>query len=566
MNITQTPEWSALQAHYETLCTAHLRELFAENPHRFEQLSLTVGDIFTDFSKNRITVGTLQLLTALARTCGLEAKRDAMFRGEAVNSTEGRAVLHTALRNRSGEPIFVGDKDIMPDVLAVLNRMKTFAHEIRNGVRKGYTGLPITDVVNIGIGGSDLGPKMITEALKFYGRSPFGNRGLTMHFVSNVDGTHIIETLRVVNPETTLFIIASKTFTTQETMTNAQTARAWFLKEGRTEYDIARHFIAVSTNAAAVSAFGIDTANMFGFWDWVGGRFSLWSAIGMPICLAIGSEHFEELLEGAFAMDEHFRTAPLEKNLPVLMGLLDVWYTNFFGAESHAVLPYDEYLRYLPAYLQQGEMESNGKSVQITGEPVSYQTNEILWGEAGTNGQHAFYQLLHQGTKLIPCDFIAPAISHNPAGIPAGDHHRKLLSNFFAQTEALMMGKTAAEVRTELEKEGKSPEQIAALTPHKIFAGNKPTTSILCRQITPHTLGSLVAMYEHKIFVKGAIWNVNSFDQWGVELGKQLASLILPELQTMDTITTHDASTNGLIQWWKQVIRGTNRQDDGHGA
>jgi glucose-6-phosphate isomerase len=555
MNLTELPEWSALQAHYEIVQPQHLRDLFTQNPQRFEQLSLQVGDIFTDFSKNRITLETVQLLTALARACAVEAKRDAMFRGEAINTTEGRAVLHTALRNRSGKPVVVDGNNVMPDILSVLHRMKTFANEIRSGVRTGCTGFRITDIVNIGIGGSDLGPKMIVEALKFYGRvAADSNAGLRVHFVSNVDGTHIAETLRTVNSETTLFIVASKTFTTQETMTNAATARAWFLKQGRAEKDIARHFIAASTNAKAVAAFGIDTANMFEFWDWVGGRFSLWSAIGMPICLAIGSENFDELLQGAFEMDEHFRTAPLERNLPVLMGLLDVWYTNFFGAESHAVLPYDEYLRYLPSYLQQGEMESNGKSVQITGEAVQYQTNEILWGEAGTNGQHAFYQLLHQGTKLIPCDFIAPAISHNPVGEPAGDHHRKLLSNFFAQTEALMKGKTADEVRAELEKEGKSPEQITALTPHKVFAGNKPTTSIMCRQITPRTLGSLIAMYEHKIFVKGAIWNVNSFDQWGVELGKQLANRILPELQTTGTITSHDASTNGLIQWWKQEL------------
>jgi glucose-6-phosphate isomerase len=549
---TELPEWRALQQHYTTLQTKHLRTLFAENPRRFEELSLQFNDMLVDFSKNRITGETMTLLTAFAKACGLEARRDAMFAGEKINSTEGRAVLHVALRNRSNRPILVDGQDVMPDVNEVLERMKTFANELRSGKRKGYTGLPFTDIVNIGIGGSDLGPKMITEALKFYGRATEsgtveGNRSLKIHFVSNVDGTHIAETLRNVNPETTLFIIASKTFTTQETMTNAQSAREWFLREGRTEHDIAKHFIAVSTNAKAVSAFGIDTANMFGFWDWVGGRFSLWSAIGMPICLAIGAENFEELLQGAFEMDEHFRLAPLHANLPVLMGLLDVWYTNFFGAESHAVLPYDEYLRYFPAYLQQGEMESNGKSVQIDGEAVTYQTNEILWGEAGTNGQHAFYQLIHQGTKLIPCDFIAPARSHNPVS----DHHAKLMSNFFAQTEALAFGKTADEARAELEKEGKSPEQVNALVPHKVFQGNKPTTSILLQQVTPRSLGSLVALYEQKIFVKGVLWNVNAFDQWGVELGKQLANRILPELSTTDSITSHDASTNGLINWWK---------------
>ena len=545
--LPELPEWRALQEHYTALKSAHLRTLFAENPKRFQELTLEFNDMLADFSKNRITAETLTLLTNLAKATGLEAKRDAMFRGDAINVTEGRAVLHTALRNRANTPVHVNGKDVMPEVNDVLNRMKTFVNETRSGVRKGYTGLPFTDIVNIGIGGSDLGPKMVTEALKFYGRAPFGNRGLRIHFVSNVDGTHIAETLRLVNPETTLFIIASKTFTTQETMTNAQTARSWFLREGRTEHDIARHFIAVSTNAKAVSEFGIDTENMFGFWDWVGGRFSLWSAIGMPICLAIGADNFDELLQGAFEMDEHFRTAPLQANLPVLMGLLDVWYTNFFGAESHAVLPYDEYLRYFPAYLQQGEMESNGKSVQINGEAVSYQTNEILWGEAGTNGQHAFYQLIHQGTKLIPCDFIAPAVSHNPVG----DHHAKLMSNFFAQTEALAFGKTADEARAELEKEGKSAEHIAALTPHKVFAGNKPTTSLLLKQVTPRSLGSLIALYEHKIFVKGAIWNLNAFDQWGVELGKQLANRILPELSGKEFITSHDASTNGLINWWK---------------
>jgi glucose-6-phosphate isomerase len=552
-HLTHIPEWKALERHFREISPRGLRELFAENPRRFDELSLHFNEILADFSKNRITSETLDLLVNLAKATNVEAKRDAMFAGEPINSTEERAVLHVALRNQSGKPMVVGGKDVMPDVLSVLRRMKAFAEDIRSGARKGYTGLPFTDVVNIGIGGSDLGPKMVVEALKPYSRSPFGNRALKTHFVSNVDGTHIAETLRQVNPETTLFIVASKTFTTQETMTNAQTARAWFLKEGRTEHDIARHFIAISTNAKAVAEFGIDTENMFGFWDWVGGRFSLWSAIGMPICLSIGAEHFDAFLGGAYEMDEHFRTAPLRQNLPVVMALLDIWYTNFFGAESHAVLPYDEYLRYLPAYLQQGEMESNGKSVQINGEAVDYQTSEILWGEVGTNGQHAFYQLLHQGTKLVPCDFIAPALSHNPVGAPQGDHHRKLLSNFFAQTEALMMGKTADEARAELEKEGKSPERIAALLPHKVFAGNKPTTSILCKQITPRTLGSLIAMYEHKIFVKGAIWNLNAFDQWGVELGKQLANRILPELQTLEPVASHDASTNGLINWWKKA-------------
>lgn len=542
--LTELPEWKALREHYASLKTTHLREMFAFNPRRFDEFSIQFRDMLLDISKNRITLDTMKLLVQLARACGLEKKRDAMFAGETINSTEGRAVLHIALRNRSGRPILHAGNDVMPDVLDVLGRMKQFATEIRTGTRTGFTGKRFTDVVNIGIGGSDLGPKMVYEALKSY-----SERSLKVHFVSNVDGTHLAETLRLVQPETTLFIIASKTFTTQETMTNAESARAWFLQNGGAQHDVAKHFIAVSTNAKAVSAFGIDTANMFGFWDWVGGRFSLWSAIGMPVCLGLGAENFDALLEGAFQMDEHFRTTPLEKNMPVLLGLLDIWYTNFFGAESHAVLPYDEYLRYLPAYLQQGEMESNGKSVQITGEPVNWQTNEILWGEAGTNGQHAFYQLLHQGTKLIPCDFIAPAISHNRIG----DHHAKLLSNFFAQTEALMMGKTAEEARAELTKEGKTDEQIRALLPHKVFAGNKPTTTIFCKQMTPETVGALVALYEHKIFVKGAIWNLNSFDQWGVELGKQLANKILPELTAAESVNSHDGSTNGLINWWKRV-------------
>jgi len=559
-NRTTLPEWKALQKHHFVVSDATLRELFDESPNRFDKLSLRFQDMLVDFSKQRVTEETMALLVQLAQWCGVENLREAMFGGEEINSTERRAVLHVALRNVSGKPVLYKGKDVMPEVRAVLEQMNTFSTQLRTGVLKGFTGKAFTDVVNIGIGGSDLGPKMICEALKPYSRNAAQGGAGTLdaprvHFVSNVDGTHIAETLRLCNPETTLFIIASKTFTTQETMANAQTAREWFLQHGGTPEDVAKHFVAVSTNAKAVQQFGIDTNNMFVFWDWVGGRFSLWSAIGLPICVAIGYEGFEELLRGAHAMDEHFRSAPLESNIPVVLGMIDVWNTTFFGAETHAVLPYDEYLRYLPAYLQQGEMESNGKTIQRNGQRVEWQTNEVVWGEAGTNGQHAFYQLLHQGTKLIPCDVIAPAQSHNLRDVRGGDHHTKLLSNFFAQTEALAFGKDADAVIEELEQEGKTPEEIEALLPHKVFDGNKPTTSILLKRVTPFVLGALVAMYEHKIFVKGVVWNLNSFDQWGVELGKQLANRILPELQTADTITAYDSSTNGLINAWK-AMRG----------
>ncbi len=550
--LSSLPEWKSLQQHFFIVRDTTMRELFDENPQRFDEFSLhfkfRANEILVDFSKHRITDETLDMLVSLAQWRGVAAMRDAMFAGEEINLTERRAVLHVALRNRSGKPILHKGKDIMPDILGVLARMKTFVSEVRSGKRRGFKGRTFTNIVNIGIGGSDLGPKMVCEALKHYGK-----RNVSVHFVSNVDGTHIAETLKRCKPDNTLFIIASKTFTTQETMTNAQTAREWFLAGGGTEADVAKHFVAVSTNASAVKQFGIDTANMFEFWDWVGGRFSLWSAIGLPIALAVGFDKFEQLLAGAHAMDEHFRTTKLEKNIPVILALLDVWYTNFFHAESHAILPYDEYLRYLPAFLQQGEMESNGKSVQRDGRQVDWQTNEIIWGEAGTNGQHAFYQLIHQGTKLIPCDFIAPAISHNCTDVRNNDHHKKLLSNFFAQTAALMQGKSADEVIDELEQGGISAENLEALLPHKIFDGNKPTTTILCKQINPFTLGALIAMYEHKIFVKGVIWNVNSFDQWGVELGKQLANQILPELQDAALVTSHDVSTNGLINAWKQM-------------
>jgi len=541
--LNSSPAWKALSQHQKKIGSVHLRELFAQDDRRFEKFSLSFEDILLDYSKNRITEETLSLLRDLARQAEVEGWRQKMFNGDKINSTEDRAVLHVALRNRSNRPVLVDGKNVMPEVNAVLAHMKEFSEAVRSGVWKGYTGQGITDVVNIGIGGSDLGPVMVTEALKAYG-SP----KLRMHFVSNVDGTHIAETLKKLPPETALFIVASKTFTTQETLTNAQSAKDWFLQSARDPAAVARHFVALSTNESEATKFGIDPANMFGFWDWVGGRYSLWSAIGLSIALAVGFEHFEELLAGAHAMDEHFRTAPLEKNLPVTLALLGVWYNNFFGADTHAILPYDQYLHRFSAYFQQGDMESNGKTVTRHGESVDYSTGPVIWGEPGTNGQHAFYQLIHQGSKLIPCDFLAPAISLNPLG----EHHPILLSNFFAQTEALMKGKTEAEVRAELEKEGLSGARLEGLLPHKVFLGNKPTNSLFFRKLTPYTLGSLIALYEHKIFVQGIIWDINSFDQWGVELGKQLAKKILPELRDAAPVVSHDSSTNGLINWYKQ--------------
>ena len=466
-----------------------------------------------------------------------------MFRGVAINQTENRSVLHVALRNRSNTPVKVDGQDVMPEVNKVLAQMRRFADALQGGSWKGYSGKTITDIVNIGIGGSDLGPFMVTEALRPYWKN------ITPHFVSNVDGTHIAETLKRVNPETTVFIIASKTFTTQETMTNAESARAWFLEKSNKQGDVAKHFVAVSTNEKAVTAFGIAPENMFPFWDWVGGRYSLWSSIGLSIACTIGFDNFEKLLDGAHAVDNHFRNEPFEKNIPVILALLGIWYNNFYGAGTEAILPYDQYMHRFAAYFQQGNMESNGKSVDRNGEPVHYQTGPVIWGEPGTNGQHAFYQLIHQGTKMIPCDFLAPAISHNPIG----DHHEKLLSNFFAQTEALMMGKTREEVEAELTKAGMSPDAIDFHTPFRVFEGNKPTNSILFKTLTPRTLGSLIALYEHKIFVQGAIWNIFSFDQWGVELGKVLAKKILPELSGKEEITSHDASTNGLINYFKRL-------------
>jgi glucose-6-phosphate isomerase len=537
------PAWQALGAHYEAIAPLHMRDLFEGDPERFRRFSLRFDDILLDYSKNRITEETVGLLLDLAEQARLKSWIERMFTGEKINSTEHRAVLHTALRNRSNRPVLVDGRDVMPEINGVLSHMREFTEAVRGGAWKGYTGQAITDIVNIGIGGSDLGPVMVTEALK-----PYGKPDLRAHFVSNVDGTHIVETLKALSPETTLFIIASKTFTTQETLTNAHTAKAWFMERAHDEAAVAKHFVALSTNAEAVSRFGIDTANMFEFWDWVGGRYSLWSAIGLSIAVYTGMDNFEQLLEGAHLMDEHFRAAPLRENMPVILALLGIWYNNFFGAESHAILPYDQYLHRFPAYFQQGDMESNGKSINRDGDRVGCSTGPIIWGEPGTNGQHAFYQLIHQGTKLIPCDFLAPVETQNPVG----QHHSILLSNFFAQTEALMKGKTEGEVRAELEAAGLSGEELERLLPHKVFAGNRPTNSIMFQRLTPRTLGSLIALYEHKIFVQGIIWRVNSFDQWGVELGKQLAKAILPELEQEGLVTTHDASTNGLINHYKK--------------
>ncbi|MFA7238937.1 MAG: glucose-6-phosphate isomerase [Sulfuricellaceae bacterium] len=542
--LTQSPAWVALQAHREAMTAVHMRDLFAADPARFDKFSVEACGLLLDYSKNLVVEETRSLLLDLARQAGVESWREKMFNGDKINCTEQRAVLHTALRNRSGHPVMVDGQDAMPEVRRVLAQMRDFSSRVRNAEWRGYTGKAITDIVNIGIGGSDLGPAMVCDALR-----PYGYPGLNMHFVSNIDGTHLAETLKCIAPETTLFIIASKTFTTQETMTNAHSARAWFLDHARDEAAIASHFVAVSTNAKAVSAFGIAGANMFEFWDWVGGRYSLWSAIGLPIAVYIGMDHFEALLAGAHEMDEHFRTAPLARNLPVILGLLGVWCINFWDAHSHAVLPYDQYLHRFPAYLQQLDMESNGKRVERDGKAVDYATGPVLWGEAGTNGQHAFYQLIHQGAQMVPADFLAPAISHNPLG----NHHAILLSNFFAQTQALMKGKTAEEARAELSMSGLHSVELEKLLPHKVFPGNKPTNSLLFRKLTPHTLGALVALYEHKIFVQGVVWNINSFDQWGVELGKQLAQNILPSLANGEKIDAYDASTNGLINHYKAM-------------
>ena len=542
INPTQTAAWQALQKHFDEMKDVTIADLFAKDGDRFSKFSATFDDqMLVDYSKNRITEETLAKLQDLAKECDLAGAIKSMFSGEKINRTENRAVLHVALRNRSNTPILFDGKDVMPEVNAVLEKMKTFSEAIISGEWKGYTGKAITDVVNIGIGGSDLGPYMVTEALR-----PYKNH-LNMHFVSNVDGTHIAEVLKKVNPETTLFLVASKTFTTQETMTNAHSARDWFLKAAGDEKHVAKHFAALSTNAKAVGEFGIDTANMFEFWDWVGGRYSLWSAIGLSIVLSIGFDNFVELLSGAHAMDKHFSTTPAEKNLPVLLALIGIWYNNFFGAETEAILPYDQYMHRFAAYFQQGNMESNGKYVDRNGNVVDYQTGPIIWGEPGTNGQHAFYQLIHQGTKMVPCDFIAPAITHNPLS----DHHQKLLSNFFAQTEALAFGKSREVVEQEYRDQGKDPATLDYVVPFKVFEGNRPTNSILLREITPFSLGALIALYEHKIFTQGVILNIFTFDQWGVELGKQLANRILPELKDDKEISSHDSSTNGLINRYK---------------
>ena len=542
INPTQTAAWQALQKHFDEMKDVTIADLFAKDGDRFSKFSATFDDqMLVDYSKNRITEETLAKLQDLAKECDLAGAIKSMFSGEKINRTENRAVLHVALRNRSNTPILVDGKDVMPEVNAVLEKMKTFSQAIISGEWKGYTGKAITDVVNIGIGGSDLGPYMVTEALR-----PYKNH-LNMHFVSNVDGTHIAEVLKKVNPETTLFLVASKTFTTQETMTNAHSARDWLLKAAGDEKHVAKHFAALSTNAKAVGEFGIDTANMFEFWDWVGGRYSLWSAIGLSIVLSIGFDNFVELLSGAHAMDKHFSTTPAEKNLPVLLALIGIWYNNFFGAETEAILPYDQYMHRFAAYFQQGNMESNGKYVDRNGNVVNYQTGPIIWGEPGTNGQHAFYQLIHQGTKMVPCDFIAPAITHNPLS----DHHQKLLSNFFAQTEALAFGKSREVVEQEYRDQGKDPATLDYVVPFKVFEGNRPTNSILLREITPFSLGALIALYEHKIFTQGVILNIFTFDQWGVELGKQLANRILPELKDDKEISSHDSSTNGLINRYK---------------
>ena len=543
INPTNTQAWKALEAHQSQLANTTIADLFKQEQNRFNDYSLSFeNQILLDFSKNKINQETLKLLRQLAKESALGEAINAMFTGEKINRTENRAVLHTALRNRSNTPVYVDGKDVMPEVNAVLAKMSAFCDRVISGEWKGYTGKAITDVVNIGIGGSDLGPYMVTEALR-----PYKNH-LNMHFVSNVDGTHIAETLKKVNPETTLFLVASKTFTTQETMTNANSARDWLLAAAKDNSAVAKHFAALSTNGKAVAEFGIDTNNMFEFWDWVGGRYSLWSAIGLSIALSIGFDNFEALLSGAHEMDKHFRTAPLEKNIPATLALVGLWNTNFLGAQTEAILPYDQYLHRFAAYFQQGNMESNGKYVDRNGDVIrDYQTGPIIWGEPGTNGQHAFYQLIHQGTILIPCDFIAPAQSHNPLG----DHHSKLLSNFFAQTEALAFGKTKEEVEAEFVKAGKSLDEVKDIVPFKVFTGNKPTNSILVQKMTPFVLGALIAMYEHKIFAQGVIFNIFSFDQWGVELGKQLANRILPELADKEKVTSHDSSTNGLINQFK---------------
>ena len=544
INPTRTENWKKLADHYEKMKNVQMKDLFADDPERFAKFSIRFNEILVDYSKNRLSGQTLKLLTGLADEIGLRDAIEKMFSGDKINATENRAVLHVALRNRGNTPVYVEDKDVMPEVNEVLEKMKDFSQRVISGKWKGFTNQKVTDIVNIGIGGSDLGPVMVTECLR-----PYAKEGLSVHFVSNVDGTHITETLKGLNQETTLFMIASKTFTTQETMTNAFSAREWFLAYAKDQAHIARHFVAISTNTKDVEAFGIDKNNMFRFWDWVGGRYSLWSAIGLSIACYIGYERFSELLRGAYEMDRHFREAPFEENMPVVLALIGIWHADFFDARTEVILPYDQYMHRFPAYFQQGNMESNGKSVDRNGKKTDYQTGPVIWGEPGTNGQHAFYQLIHQGTKLIPADFLAPAISHNPTG----EHHEILLSNFFAQTEALMNGMTEKEAADQLKRDGKTDDEIQRLLPYKVFEGNRPTNSILFKKLTPRVLGSLIAMYEHKIFVQGVVWNIFSFDQWGVELGKQLAKKILPELTGDNPVVSHDSSTNGLINAFKEM-------------
>jgi len=543
INPDKTNAWKKLTGHYHQIKDVQMKDFFNKDPQRFKKFSIRFNSILVDYSKNRINEQTLKLLTDLAKEVRLQDAIGKMFSGDYINETEKRPVLHTALRNVENKPVLVDGKDVMPGINAVLEKMKDFSSRVISGRWKGYTKKKVTDIVNIGIGGSDLGPFMVTECLK-----PYAKKGLSIHFVSNIDGTHITETLKNLDPETTLFMIASKTFTTQETMTNAFTAREWFLNHAGKTSHVAGHFIALSTNSKGVQEFGIDTDNMFEFWDWVGGRYSLWSAIGLSIACYIGFENFEKLLDGAFEMDQHFKEADFNENIPVILGLIGIWYNNFFGAQTEAILPYDQYMHRFTAYFQQGNMESNGKATDRNGQKVAYQTGPVIWGEPGTNGQHAFYQLIHQGTRLIPADFLAPATSHNPVG----DHHKILLSNFFAQTEALLNGKTREKVVAELKNEGKSNEDIQAIAPHKIFSGNRPSNSILFKELSPRVLGSLIAMYEHKIFVQGVIWNIFSFDQWGVELGKQLAKKVLNDLKNETSVLSHDSSTNGLINTFKE--------------
>lgn len=547
-SLTQYPVWQKLCYHQQAIALTHMRDLFANDAKRFSKFSLKFADLLLDYSKHRINDETLPLLMQMAREADIESWRDRMFAGEKINITENRAVLHTALRNRANTPVMMDGRDVMPDVNAVLTQMRQFSDKVRNGSWVGYSGKRITDIVNIGIGGSDLGPVMVCDALK-----PYASPDLEVHFVSNIDGAHLMRALNVCNPETTLFIVASKTFTTQETMTNAHSARTWFLNAAKDEAQVAKHFVALSTNAKAVQEFGIDTSNMFAFWDWVGGRYSLWSAIGLSIALYVGMDNFEDLLTGGFEMDEHFKTAPLEQNMPVILALIGIWYNNFFHVDSQAILPYDQGLARFPAYLQQADMESNGKFIDRKGERVQYKTGSVIWGEAGTNGQHAFYQLIHQGTQIVPCDFLMPVHSHYQVGSNGNAHHKILLANFLAQTQSLMLGKTEAQARAELEEQGMEAKALEKLLPHKVFEGNRPTTSIMFDKLTPNTLGKLIALYEHKIFVQGIMWNINSFDQWGVEYGKQIAQQILPQLTNDEVITNYDSSTNGLINYTKSI-------------